>query len=323
MRSRFLAIALAAVIVLVAAILWLNSKGGGGLAKVPGLPQARLAPALVQVENGPESHPQAGLQKADVAYEDLTEGGITRFTLVYNQPSGGDRTEPVRSARLVTLKIQHLYQGVIFYSGASDRVQGMMWDQHLPALSESSDGGRYFSRDTSRPAPHNLVTTGDQLHAGLLKLNQRVIYALPAAAEPAGQGDPAARIAFQQTFVHSVSYAYSASDKTYAYTGEFGPLVDADGGGKPVAITNVVLVRVAHHSAGYTEDVVGSEGIDFDLQGSLPAEIYTRGRHFKGTFDATGTSGLQLAGSDGKAFHLPAGLTWVHLVDPETQVNAT
>src|SRR2546423_4077439 len=118
MRSRFLAIALAAVIVLVAAILWLNSKGGGGLAKVPGLPQARLAPALVQVENGPESHPQAGLQKADVAYEYLTEGGITRFTLVYNQPSGGDRTEPVRSARLVTLKIQHLYQGVIFYSGA-------------------------------------------------------------------------------------------------------------------------------------------------------------------------------------------------------------
>src|SRR5215469_4750149 len=87
-------------------------------------PSARLAPALVQVENAPGSRPQSGLQRADLVFEYLTEGGISRFTAVYWNPSGAVRIGPVRSARLVTLRMVKAYSGVLFYSGASDRVQG-------------------------------------------------------------------------------------------------------------------------------------------------------------------------------------------------------
>jgi hypothetical protein len=302
------------VLVLLATLLAASCSSQTAGPNVPGAPPNHPAPALVQVENDPMSHPQYGLQKADIVYEYLTEGSITRFTLVFMSPQGGERVEPVRSARLITLRIQKAYQGVLFYSGASDHVLGMINDQHVPSFNESSG---YFQRDSSRPAPHNLYTTLDQLKQGVQKSGQTVTYEAPKNGEPAGQGDAVTKFSFQQTLSHHVSYTYGG--QTYAYAYEAGALTDAGSGG-PVAITNVVLVRVAHHGAGYTEDVVGSEGIDFDFQGSGPADVYTRGKHFSATWDLN-SGPLRLMGKDGKPLTLPSGLTWIHLVDPDMQVG--
>jgi Protein of unknown function (DUF3048) N-terminal domain/Protein of unknown function (DUF3048) C-terminal domain len=294
--------------------------GNGRAAPAPtATPATRLAPALVQVENGPGSRPQAGLQEAGVVYEYLTEGGITRFTVVFWNPSGAFRAEPVRSARLVTLRLVRAYGGLLLYSGASDHVQAEIDAGHLPAVSESSDGGRYFARDPSRPAPHNLYTTGDQMREALERMQLRVSYPATPAGEPPAGGERVSGLAFQQTPSHAVTYQYAAGSRTYAYSDERGPLVDA--GGRQVAITSVVLVRVAHHGAGYTEDVLGAEGIDFDLAGSGSADVYTRGGHLAARWDLT-QGPLRLLDAGGGQLPLPAGLTWVHLVDPDMPVQA-
>src|SRR6202043_910607 len=60
---------------------------------------SRLGPAMVQVENSILARPQSGLQQADLVYEYLAEGGITRMTVIYFNPSGRQRIEPVRRAR--------------------------------------------------------------------------------------------------------------------------------------------------------------------------------------------------------------------------------
>jgi hypothetical protein len=280
----------------------------------------RPAPALVQVENSPDARPQSGLQKADIVYEYLTEGGITRFTVIYLKPAGGEKIGPVRSARLVALKLVKSYQGVLFYSGASDYVLGVIKDTHVLALDENADGARYMSRDAARRAPHNLFTSGDRLKAGLDRVGAKVTYQLPANGEPAAKGDPVLSLAFDQTFAHRVQYTYAAADKTYTYTTDSGVETDEANGNQPLKITNVVLLQVAHHGAGYTEDVRGEEGIDFDLQGTGPADVYTRGMHFTATWDLSSPDHpLRLVGAGGKDFALPAGLTWVNLVDPGTK----
>ncbi len=259
-----------------------------------------------------------------MVYEYLTEGGITRFTAVYFKPSGSARIGPDRSARLVTLRLLHSYGGVLFYSGASDRVLGMIWDQHFPNFDDRSDGGKYFSRDSSRRAPHNLYTSGDQMAAGVERSGAKVTYQLPARGEPLAQPDAqVAHLSFSQTFAHSVDYTYDGGSKTYTYKNEAGTEVDTANGSQPLRITNVVLVRVAHHGAGYTEDVNGQEGIDFDLQGQGKADVYTRGAHFPATWDLSDPSQpLRLLGADGKQMVLPDGLTWIHLVDPDMPVNS-
>jgi len=275
---------------------------------------------MVQVENAPGSRPQSGLQEADIVYEYLTEGGISRFTAIYWNPGGVSRIEPVRSARLITLRLVKAYGGVLFYSGASAQVQAQITADHASALSEPSDGGRYFARDRSRFAPHNLFTTGDQLHQGVARLQVKVSYPTPGSGEPTGKGEQVDRMSFQQTTSHSVAYTYSTASRTYLYADERGPLVDLANGGKQVTVSNVVLVRVAHHGAGYTEDVLGAEGIDFDLAGTGPADVYTRGLHLAGRWDLS-QGPMRLVGADSKPLPLPAGLTWVHLVDPDTVVQ--
>src|SRR5438132_357043 len=60
---------------------------------------SRPGPALVQVENSVLARPLSGLQHADIVYEYLAEGGITRMTVIFFNPSGTERIEPVRSAQ--------------------------------------------------------------------------------------------------------------------------------------------------------------------------------------------------------------------------------
>ena len=89
---------------------------------------------MVQVENSVLARPQSGLQQADLVFEYLAEGGITRMTVIYFKPSGSQRIEPVRSARPVTIRLWHAYHGVIFYSGANQKVLDMIAQQQIPAL---------------------------------------------------------------------------------------------------------------------------------------------------------------------------------------------
>src|SRR3984893_9201416 len=214
----------------------------------PPPPPSRPGPAMVQVENSILARPQAGLQQADLVYEYLAEGGITRMTVIYFKPSGNQRIEPVRSARPVTIRLWHAYKGVIFFSGANQKVLDMIAAEHVPALSESSDGGVYFARDPSRRAPHNLYTDGDRLAQGLKKYAPRVSYQLPAPGTPPASPAPvvANRFVFDQTNFHRVTYTYSAADTAYSYGTELGPLIDKNTG-QPIKPVNVILVQVAHH----------------------------------------------------------------------------
>src|SRR6266550_4988776 len=174
---------------------------------------SRLGPAMVQIENSILARPQAGLQQADVVYEYLAEGGITRMTVIYFKPTGTQRIEPVRSARPVTIKLWHAYHGVVFFSGANTKVLQVIQAQQIPALTEGSDGGAYFSRDPSRRAPHNLYSDGDRLAQGQRKYAPKVTYQLPAPGEPAASPAPTAanRVVFDQRSCHRVTYPYSAT----------------------------------------------------------------------------------------------------------------
>lgn len=297
--------------------------GSSGLATPTPTP-SRLGPAMVQIENSILARPQAGLQQADLVYEYLAEGGITRMTVIYFKPSGSQRIEPVRSARPVTIRLWHAYHGVIFYSGANIHVLQQIQSQNIPAATEGTDGGAYFSRDPSRRAPHNLFTDGDRLEQGLKKYARRITYQLPSAGTPAASPASAVanRVVFNQTNAHRVTYTYSASDGAYAYGTETGPLIDKNTG-QPIKPVNVILIQVGHHDAGFT-DVLGAPAVDFDLQGTGPADVFTQGHRYTATWDLTNPElPLKIVGADGKLMHLPAGLTWIHLVDPGTPITVS
>jgi hypothetical protein len=302
-----------------ASLLLLAGCGGTSLPTTGATLPPPPAPALVQVENLPAVRPQSGLQRADVVVEYLTEGGITRFTAIYFASSGPGRIGPVRSARPISLVLVKAYGGVLFFSGASSHVLSQIQAENLPALSESAEGGRYFARDPNRPPPHNLYTTFDQLRQGVETLGLHRSYPV-REGRPSGASEAVSHFGFAQTPSHHVAYTYQPADAVYAYTADTGPMADAETG-QPLKIASVVLVRVAHHDAGF-RDVNGAPAVAFDLQGAGPADIYTGGQHYSGTWDLTvPTQPLKFVGTDGKEILLPRGLTWIHLVDPDAPVT--
>jgi hypothetical protein len=312
-------------LVLVAALL-LAACGttAGNPPATPTPTPTRPGPAMVQIENSILARPQSGLQQADLVFEYLAEGGITRMTVIYFKPSGNFRIEPVRSARPVTIRLWHAYHGVIFYSGANQKVLDGMAQQQIPRVTEGSDGGVYFSRDPSRRPPHNLYSDANRLAQALNKYAPRVTYQLAAAGTPAASPPPGAanRIVFDQTTAHRVIYSYSPPDGAYVYNTEVGPLMDA-GTGQPVKPVNVILIQVSHHDAGFT-DVLGAPAVDFDLQGTGPADVFTQGKHYAAKWDLTNTDlPLKIESPDGKVMALPQGLTWIHLVDPGTPTTVS
>lgn len=64
----------------------------------------RRRPLGVAIENHSESHPQSGLSSADVVYEAVAEGGITRFLAIF-YCKDASRIGPVRSARIYFIEL--------------------------------------------------------------------------------------------------------------------------------------------------------------------------------------------------------------------------
>ncbi|MFC1727631.1 DUF3048 domain-containing protein [Patescibacteria group bacterium] len=60
-------------------------------------------PVAVMIENHADSRPQSGLSRADVVYEAVAEGGITRFLAIYYCGASAEdvKLAPVRSSRAV------------------------------------------------------------------------------------------------------------------------------------------------------------------------------------------------------------------------------
>src|SRR5919204_2816874 len=104
--------------------------------KLPAHGSAPDRPALaIKVENLPEARPQAGLDNADIVYEEPVEGGITRFIVVY-QCHDAKRVGPVRSARFTDLDILPQYgtQTLFGYAGGAPQVEQRVQDSGLVDL---------------------------------------------------------------------------------------------------------------------------------------------------------------------------------------------
>ncbi len=120
-------------------------------------------PALtVKIENTPEARPQSGLDGADVVYEEVVEGGITRFAAIFNSKVP-DSIGPIRSTRAMDPNIVWPVGGIFAYSGGADVNVTAIKAAPVAAIDETAAGGAMFRN--SRPAPHNLYGKTAQLFA--------------------------------------------------------------------------------------------------------------------------------------------------------------
>ena len=126
-------------------------------------------PLGVMVENHVDARPQLGLSRADVIYEAVAEGGITRYLVLYLCQDAGD-IAPVRSARTYFIDWLSEYSAAYAHVGGANTpgpadALGQIRDYKIDDLDQFGLGFPTYWRGTDKLAPHNVHTTTQKLWA--------------------------------------------------------------------------------------------------------------------------------------------------------------
>lgn len=100
-----------------------------GLAKPEDAPES-TRPLAVMIDNLQTALPQRGLQSADLVYEAVTEGGVTRLMAVFSDYTAMPQTGPVCFARGEHVRLVLGLDALYLYAGASPEAAELM-AQHL------------------------------------------------------------------------------------------------------------------------------------------------------------------------------------------------
>ena len=119
----------------------------------------RRAAVAVKIDNSAAARPQAGLDRADVIYEEFTEG-ITRFVVVF-QSSDAAQVGPVRSVRPGDPDIVKTFGGPLVFSGGSGPVLEVVRAAGITQVTENDRAT--LKRRSGKRAPHNLYSTTDAM----------------------------------------------------------------------------------------------------------------------------------------------------------------
>ncbi len=127
-------------------------------------------PVAVMIDNHPDARPPAGLTKADLVFEALAEGHITRFLAIYDLSNKIDKIGPIRSARPYFLDWVEPLGALYVHCGGSPQALARIKKDKVLDLNEFYHNS-YFWRATDRAAPHNVYISSPSLQSYLKKLN--------------------------------------------------------------------------------------------------------------------------------------------------------
>lgn len=263
---------------------------------------ALRAPALVQVANDPAGRDQTGLQSADVVYEYLTEGGVTRLTAVFSRAP--EAVGPVQGGRLISLKLTRHHRGMLFMSDLS---RGSTARLNTAPVPTSLDAAGAFYRASTRPPPDNLYASGTSIQQAEERKGLAQVAVQAGAISIAG-GEPANDVSIPD---HRSTYSFDAESGTYVKTEDGHRFVDA-GLGQPIHIRLLVVLHTSATATSYPEDARGRRGLDFDLDSGGRADFYYGGLHAAGRWVAPDRDGtLRFLLESGAPVSPPTGLTWI------------
>ena len=117
----------------------------------------------IMIENSPDARPHSGLKQAEVIYEAIAEGGITRFLTLFQQHKP-QLIGPVRSLRMYYVDWLAPYQASVAHVGGSHASLQEIRNGKYRDIDQFFNGSSYWRANDRRP-PHNVYTSFEKLDA--------------------------------------------------------------------------------------------------------------------------------------------------------------
>jgi Protein of unknown function (DUF3048) N-terminal domain/Protein of unknown function (DUF3048) C-terminal domain len=276
---------------------------------------AERRPIAVIFDNIIDAQPQTGLDKADLVFETLAEGGVTRLMAVYQQQDA-PVLGPIRSTRFY-FNSWAAGLGVIFGhdGGNVDALQELPHLSTIFSIDADAHFGPFYRIDT-RPVPHNEYTSTARLRLfaeaqGASTTGIR--YSLPHKSDaPLSQRPASFTLHVQLSYdPYDVTWTYDRQRNVYLRSTNAGPFVEASTN-KQIAAKNVVVMMSKETSA---PDPFTLYAIHMQTEGSGHATIYEDGQVIHGSWEKpTVDSPLRWVDLDGNPINIDRGTTWVEVV---------
>lgn len=267
----------------------------------------------VMVNNQMVARPQSGLSQADIVFEILAEGSITRFLALFHSEQP-EIVGPVRSAREYYFELAQGYDALYVYHGAANFVDEMITNravQHLNGAVYDNDK-KLFKRETFRKAPHNSYL----LYPAAFDVAQskgyevtKEIQSLPFLQEDEEiLGDPALHVKVGYTGKnpsHIVEFTYDGQREKYLRF-EDGQQTKELNSEIPIAVDNVFIIETYHE----VFDDQGRRKIDITSGGS--AVLIQKGKQQQVEWE--NRNGKIIPVKNGEPVGFVQGQTWINVV---------
>ena len=275
----------------------------------------------VKIDDTGPGRPQIAIDKADVVYIELAEGGLDRLIAVYdtNLPTVGY----VRSIRLTDPDLLLQYGKItLAASGGSGRTRRHLKASGLPSY--LMDGKHPYFQRRSHADDHGYINVLLDL-AKVAKVIKRVrarnVGFVWKLSPPGLSARPRATSIQTRVGSQGVSFAYDA--RTRRYVRKIGGVIQHAADGKPVSTPNVI-VQECKITATTALDPVGAHQQFTRTIGSGVVHVYRSGRVYAGTWSRRSANAPTVF-RDAKGVQIPLapGGVWVALVKTRTPITVS
>lgn len=277
--------------------------------------QQNTFPFMCIIENLDEARPQSGLSQADVIYETMAEGGISRFLCLFYS-NNIEKIGPVRSMRPYFLNLTKEY-GIPFAhcGGSADALETITNDSSIPSINEMINE-KYFWRDNTRVAPHNLYTSSNLMNE-FIKANldfdsKDSFFTFDEDYWTDSKLESCQELNLKLSNYYQTSYKFTQDGYTKYMKGEEG--IDSNNN-ESLVFQNIILQL--------TDITPNSDGrVDITQIGSGDAYVLSNGKIKKATWSKNSNSSpTLLKDEDDKIIPLSQGKTIWHIMDSSNQID--
>ena len=272
----------------------------------------------VMVNNHTQARPQSGLSKADVVYEMLSEGDITRFLAVF-QSEVPNQVGPVRSARDYYMELAKGLDTIFICHGNSPDAKKLLGKGYIDNLNGLYYDGTLFHRSSDRTAPHNSYISFKDIEKGAkekgYELNgpPKSFSFLTDEETESISGESAQRAEVTYGLpAYNVQYEYDENKAKYKRFSNGEQTVEYQSQ-EPVLLDNVLIIEAVHQ----VMDDKGRRKIDLDSGGK--GLLLQKGK--VNEVEWINEDGRIIPVKDGKEVGLVPGKTWVNIIPNHPGLN--
>lgn len=285
---------------------------------------AMQRPIAIMINNIKQAQPQSGIAKADIVYECLVEGGITRLMAIIQNYKGIEKLGSVRSARHYYVQIAEEYDAIFAHYGQTKYAVAEIEKRGVDTLSGlSSIGDQIYYRDSSRVAPHNAYINGEGIEKGIelhsyetKRSSQKQKFQFYKTTTTL-KGEQASKVVLGYSNYTSPYFVYDEKRGVYDRFQYGEPQID-DLTGKQLAYQNVIVQFVDER------DIDKNGYQTMDLTSSGTGYYMTKGSYIPITWEKKSDNGItKYYNEKGLEIRLNTGKTWISVFPNDRRQGVT